>query len=274
MKRLEGGYLGTKPIWSYTNQSGVWSTEQVFSRIQQTFWSGINPIPALAPVFWYDFADPSVVTVSGPGSQISQIKDKGSRGWDLTKSSTGPTLNTWSNGLRCCDWGSAGHGNYLRNSTSVTTNIAEAYVVLQANFGSTFADWYGLMTSISGSPDYNLRVIGRGGTSGFYTVFGRGDFTSCFINNGSAIGYSSGILPGINSPCILRLARLDINAAAGGTATASTSNGLQLGQDLNSTNKGWGGLMGEVLIFSSILNSTDRTNLQTFLARKWGLTLS
>jgi hypothetical protein len=216
-----------------------------------------NPIPSLQPVLWYDFSDESTVTVSN--SQITQINDKGSRGWALTKSNTGPQYVTGINGLKSADWGNPGHSNYLRNTSNISTNIAEIYVVLDANYGTTFPNYNGLL---GGTSDPGVDLTGGGGVSGFYSY---GTFNEAYANGASSNVFSS-ILPTINSPSLLRIKR--------NTAIA-TSNGFQTGNDRSNffMGRGWGGFIGEVVVFSSALSSTDRTNIQNWLATKWGIIL-
>lgn len=222
--------------------------------------TGSNPIAALSPVLWYDFSDESTVTVSS--SQITQITDKGSRGWTLTKSSTGPGYVTGINGLKCVDWGTANHINYLQNTDTTSTAMAEAFIVLDAAFGSTFSGYPGLITSAVGTV---WTVSGDSGYTRFYP--GVQPFDSAFINNSGTNQYST-VLPGINSPCLLRLKK------ANNTAYTNTA-GFQVGRDrtYTSTGRGWLGLIGEIVVFSSVLSSTDRATVQNHLANKWGITL-
>jgi hypothetical protein len=57
--------------------------------------------------------------------------------------------------------------------------------------------------------------------------------------------------------------------------TFNTTGGVEIGNDRGNSNlnRGWSGLIGEYIVFSSVLNSTDRDSLQTWLAAKWGITL-
>lgn len=216
-----------------------------------------NPIPALSPVLWFDAADETTVTVAS--SEITQITDKGSRGWTLSKSTTGPAYSTGINGRKCIDWGSAGHSNFLHNTSTTSTTIAEVYIVLDASFGSTFPTFNGIVSSTSGASWY---VVGNPASSGFSSVT---ELNRAFINASTTSVFSSGVLPSINSPCILRLGR------ASGTFNSTT--GFQLGNDRTNASRGWSGLIGEVVIFSTALSSTDRTNVLNWLATKWGITI-
>lgn len=216
-----------------------------------------NPITALSPLVWYDFADETTVTEAS--SQVSSITDKGSRGWTLTKSATGPTYATGINSLKCADWGSAGHSNYLRNTSSTSTNIAEIYVVLDANFGGTFQNYNGLVTGTGASSFF---VVGNLNGTGFFA----GSFNAAFVNGSGSNQYSSGILTTINSPALLRIKKTD-------NTTVNTTTGIQIGMDRTNSGRGWGGLIGEVIAFSSVLSDTDRSAVQSWLASKWNLTL-
>jgi hypothetical protein len=57
------------------------------------------------------------------------------------------------------------------------------------------------------------------------------------------------------------------------SATFNTTGGFEIGNDrgYSSLNRGWCGLIGEYIVFSFVLNSTDRDSLQTWLAFKWGI---
>lgn len=217
----------------------------------------VNPIPALSPVLWFDAADETTVTVAS--SEITQITDKGSRGWTLSKSTSGPAYSTGINGRKCIDWGSAGHSNFLRNTSTTSTTIAEVYIVLDASFGSTFPTFNGIVSSTSGASWY---VAGNSGSSGFSSVT---ELNRAFINASTTSVFSSGVLPSINSPCILRLGRA--------SGTFNTTTGFQLGNDRTNASRGWSGLIGEVVVFSTALSSTDRTNVLNWLASKWGITI-
>lgn len=259
MFRTNGGLIGTRRTPTFVEASGVWSLVEQILWARTNNWSGPNPIPYLSPLFWYDFSDEASVTVSS--SRITTVTDKGSIKWDLTKSTTGPLYGTGINGLKCVDWGTPGHSNYLRNTSSTSTSISEVYIVLDGNFGTGFAEYYGLITGATGG----FYVTGYG-FNGSPSLIDSSGFNQAFINNGATSGFGA-VLPTINNPALMRLRRSD------GTAV-TTIQGLQFGQERTSGGRGWGGFMGEIVGFSSILGTSDRTLLQTFLATKWGLTLA
>lgn len=262
MPRLgnNGGLIGPRRVATTGNASGSWALDEQCDAARQAIWPIVappNPIPALAPVLWYDFADEATVTTSG--TELTQITDKGSRNWTLTKTTTGPQYVVGINSLKCVDWGSSAHSNRLKNTNTTPTNVAEMYFILDAAFDSTFPDYNGL---VGGTAD-PVNLTGNANQSGFAGAFSQ---WNTVLVNGSASNGINSVLPTINSPSLLCIKNSDDTAVTLG-------NGFQIGMDRNNAFRGWFGLIGEVVCFSSVLDSTDRDSLQTWLASKWGITL-
>jgi hypothetical protein len=218
-----------------------------------------NPIADLSPLFLYDFNELSTVTTSG--SEITGISDQGSLGWNLTKIGTGPTLANWGNGNNCADWGSQGHGNALRYVYSGSSrNIAQIFIVLDANFGSTFPNYNGLISSTT-DDSLDFAVTGILGNSSFAGEPNWFNFASL---NGNSTNQINSILPGINSRCVLMMKNTD-------NSTSLLDDGIQIGNDRSNLSRGWGGLIGLVVGFSSVLNSTDEANLIDYLMTRWNV---
>jgi hypothetical protein len=220
-----------------------------------------DPIPALSPVLWYDFADESTVTTSG--TAITSVTDKGSNGWTLSVGGTSPQYVTGINGNKCLDWGaSPSHANFMYNSSTTSTTIGEVYVVVDASFGGTMGNYAGLFTSYFDA----WYVLGYASS---LTQSGTG-FDQLFINGGTSNRFTGDLFssPSIDNPAIMR-----INNSSGGTF--NTIGGFEIGNDRgnSSLNRGWSGLIGEYVIFPSVLSPTDRDSVQAWLASKWGITL-
>ena len=84
--------------------------------------------------------------------------------------------------------------------------------------------------------------------------------------NGGITDVWSNLFPAIASPSLLRLTKNDGDVIA-------TQGGFQIGMDRSFGNRGWSGLIGEVVVFSSVLSPADRNAVQTYLSIKWGITL-
>lgn len=213
-------------------------------------------ILSLNPVFYWNPSVDSTVTLSG--SEIQSISDQGSRGWTLSKSTTGPQIYTDGNGKKWIDWGTAGHNNYLRNTTTTSTSIAEWYIVVDANYGSTFPGYNGLIT---GTVDGDWFVAGNASTAELFP----GSYDQVFLNGSTTNSYSS-VLTTINSPALMRIKKANDSAV-------TLTTGVQLGNDRSNSGRGWGGLVGAVIGFSAPLSTTNRNALQSSLASAFGITL-
>ena len=256
---LNGGLIGVRRVPSTSLAPGVWTQDEQSVAKQAGIWPSYNadPTPGLLPVLWYDFADETTVTKSG--TNLTQISDKGTRGATLTSTPTNPQYVTGINGKKCVDWGDVSHSKALYNSSTTLISIAEAYIVLDASFGGgLFPSYNGLF----GSYTEGMNVTGSLNSAGLYF---EGSFDNAFVNNGPQS--LSSVLPGINSPSLLRIKKSNDTAVL-------TNTGFQIGMDRQNLSRGWYGLIGEMIFFSSVLGSSDRTLLQSWLSSKWGLTLA
>lgn len=216
-----------------------------------------DPIPALNPVLRYDFSRLDTLTLSG--SEITAVTNQGSIDMTLSKAGTGPTsVNFTGTSIKCADFGAAGSNNSLVNAASTSMNVRDAFFVLDGDFGSTFGGFYGLIGG--GSSGWN--TTGQGGANYFY--FDSSYFTELSIDATTPTSLNTkAVLPTIDSPSILWLRR----AASAFTNT----NGVRLAGDRGIAGRGWGGLIGEVVIFSTLLSDTDATVILNHLKDKWSI---
>jgi hypothetical protein len=262
MLGFNGGLMGVRRVPTDGAATGLWFQNEQSVAKRAELWPITGPGGAPLPTLWYDFADESTVTVES--SQITAVASKGSRAWTLTKSATGPSYITGINSLKCLDWGSSQHSNFLTNSDSTTTAIGEAYVVVDGAFGGSFPSFAGLMTGTGGGSWY---FLGSTGSSNFQES-GTG-FDQAFINGGTTNRFGNSSLfnsPSIDSPAIIR-----VNNST--SATFNATDGFRVGNDRGNANRGWFGLVGEYIIYSSVLSSENRTLVMNYLASKWGITL-
>ena len=260
MLGFNGGLMGVRKVPTSGTATGVWDQNEQSVAKRAAIWPQviIDPMPGLSPILWYDFADQTTVTTSG--TEITAVTSKGSRAWTLSKSATGPQYVTGINGLQCLDWGSVQHANFLSNNDSTATAIGEVYVVVDGAFGGSFPTYAGLFTGTGGGAWYFL------GANDSWLQAG-GNFDQVFINGGanrfSTSPFSS---PSIDSPAIIR-----VNSST--SNVINTTDGFEIGNDRSNANRGWFGLVGEYIVFSSVLSSTDRDALLAWLGFKWGITL-
>lgn len=269
MLGFNGGLLGARRVPTTGAASGLWVPNEQSVAQRAGIWPQVfNGPQDLSPILWYDFADESTVTTSG--TEITAVSSKGSRDWTLTKSTTGPSYVTGINGKKCLDWGaSPAHANFMFNRSfqepsgdTAPLTIGEVYVVVDAGFGGSAGNYAGLFTSYDNAW-YVLAYISS------LTESGTG-FNQLFVNGGANNRYSGGLFasPSIDNPAIMR-----INNSS--NVAFNTTGGFQIGNDRgnSSLNRGWSGLVGEYIIFSSVLSETNRQLLEAYLASKWGITL-
>ena len=260
MLGFNGGLLGVRKVPATGAASGLWFQNEQSVAKRAGIWPTSGGIAGLAPALWYDFADESTVTVSG--GQITQITDKGSLGRTLTASATGPTYATTINGKKVSDWGTASHSNYLRNTDATGFTIEEIYCVVDSSESSSITD-SGLLGSYT---DVAKTIFLNGSGPGCEGPLGGSSYIDrVFINGGTSNRYSN-VFSEIASPCLLRM--LDTRGQITGT-----TGGFQIGKDRTNGNRGWRGLIAEVVCFTSALGAGDRTTAQEALANKWGITL-
>jgi hypothetical protein len=253
MLGFNGGLLGKRRSPSIAYAPGIWLPNEQSIAKRDGAWPPFR-VSELSPVLWYDFSDESTVTVES--SQITQIADKGSASRNLTKSPTGPAYSVGINGLKCVDWGSSPHSNYLRNTSTTPFVLAEVYIVQDASFGASFPNFNGL---IGNALNESLRVYGSGST---LSING---FNSAFVNGSSAAAASISVST-LNLPSLLRFAFSGPSSMAAGLVIGTETVNFSL-------ERGWYGLIGEVVGFSSPLDQNSQISLHNYFVSKWGLTL-
>lgn len=222
---------------------------------------------------WLDAADSS--TISLTGSNVTQWRDK-TASIAFQGSSTNQTIATTArNGLFPIQFNGAG---FLSNSTFVyTLNNRSAFMVVAENsagansgflsFASSGSDYNQLNTMVyeSGYKPYpqNFSIVTGLGIGGMNLYTGTNTPTPFALYNdtyasGSDILYKNGSQV----------------ATATTAATFSNSTGLYLGSRMTSgspSNNYLSGVIAEVVLFNRALTTTERQQVEGYLAWKWGL---
>ena len=246
------------------------------------------PSPVAGYKAWYDASDTATITVSG--SNVTQWNDKSANALHLVQatSTKQPLSGTRTqNGLNMIDFD--GNDDVLVSSASAATwkfltdaTGSSFFIVMFCDTSS--AGWY--LTSVSGSSVANTPS---------YTWYKNGDDTGYFgkgtdnpsgynwFTSGTSISFSDNTAQQwalISNPTAATASRMLIykNGVAntnlnGQTAVSSTNNPstpLNLG-GYSSGAESLNGTICEVIIYDSVLNSTDREANEDYLAAKWGL---
>jgi hypothetical protein len=227
--------------------------------------------------FWLDAADQNAMTLSG--SSVVTVLDKSRNGKTLT-GGTGWSYNVTKFNGTYPSFYRATTGSMLgQNSTfSLTsTNITLFFVGMLESAGSTtsavyFIDGGGVDTGrfynyvdYSGGVDTIYIYHGDTQTTASYPITNRRIVSPFIFSQSTGTNPQTGSINGIA-----------FNASGGNTGSMTVT-GLTIGGPWNSTVSGalpytWPGHICEVLIYSSALTTSERQQVEGYLAHKWGLT--
>jgi hypothetical protein len=229
----------------------------------------IPPLIAEGCVLWLDGADTGSMTLSG--SSVTQWIDKSGRGFNVATSSgaTAPLYNSTTKELQFVSGNS--------NSFTIPQGFGDALV------GKTFSFFFIGKRTVNTTYVYFLSGATSGGNQTLFIGF---------FSNKMEIGeygpYASADIPTFNSPDPMRLYYYDIQ-------TSTSANLVMNGNLLPTTVSGnlfltsfaqpelgrrYGGAvyhdfnLSEMVVFSPALTTSQRTQVEGYLAHKWGLNTS
>jgi alpha-tubulin suppressor-like RCC1 family protein len=220
------------------------------------------PLQIAGNILWLDSTDPATITLSG--SNVTQWRDKSTNAKHMTiKSGSGPTQSTIN---------SKNILNFSNLSDMQNTSFAlgTSYTIFAVGYSTYIGAFYPRMIGgIDSLSEYRLLLGSRGGN--FATFVGTASIwndtnantPSQSVSTLKVLGVtnnntSNGLIPYVNGTAQ--------NAKNGVT---SQFTGLSVGGGYPQLE--WGGYIGEVIIYNSVLSSTDRINIENYLKAKWSI---
>ena len=213
---------------------------------------------------WYDAADAATITHSS--GEVSQWADKSGNGRHVTAQNA---RRPWT-GAR----------------TQNGRNVLDHRFVSGNDYGAL-----GLLAGVSLSYPFTVAVVaaydawpssGAGiivslrGAGGLYSPYATSASTGIAMASGSTL--SSSTLAGTSAAQLISIhnggssvIRRNGTQIAAGNAGTSPATAILIGAAISGMGYGFDGFVGEVVIASGALAGTDLTNLETYLAAKWGL---
>jgi hypothetical protein len=216
---------------------------------------------------WLDGADQGSMTFSG--STITQWSDKSGNGYHATIAS-GRIGATYSSGLKCVYFQSPSVGyqtNYPANPTNETMFVV-------ANIDSP------------SSTNNNTLICGQQGARSLGVGWNGGDATTCaYLNShvswrvstpsGSYTAGTTALITGqVSSGTSLSIAMNGATFSTGSEGGFYANTTTHLGVDTTTTAYYYKGFVMEILFYNSVLTTTQRQQVEGYLAHKWGLSLS
>jgi hypothetical protein len=239
---------------------------------QKSLW-GFSPqsIPGLQ--LWLDAADTTSMVFSGTSTTITSWKDKSGNGSNATATGS-PTLNQNSiNGVQSVQTGS---GKYFNGNISIsggTTLTAFAVATTTISSLDTNAvDQRLVSLAVPGGLDWNVAgstiplnnakntssiSFFRAGLISYAPITTNVPFVAVSVYDGTSISiWKNGT---VGSP-----------ASVASTATFAISR-YGIGEQATPSGEAWTGNIGEVIIFNTALSTSQRQQVEGYLAAKWGL---
>jgi hypothetical protein len=230
----------------------------------QLYYTAFNPTQIAGCVLWLDAADSTTITGTSP---VTAWKDKSVNNYTLTYTGSPTYRKTATLSLGCITF---------NGTTSFNSGTDSMY---WSGFSLTqpFTVFTVATKRLSSNSSYSF-VLEPSTSSGSVILF---TVLQLAIYAGSANQYTNPIISFSVNTTHLYSAVFNSSSsllAYDGTATSSLNPGtnswpgLYLGRD-------WGGVYdsgdyGEILFYNSALNTTERQQVESYLAQKWGLTSS
>lgn len=237
----------------------------------EVYAAGGGGLPSIAGLeAWIDASDSTTITLSG--SVVTAISDKALNSHDFTPSGgTGPTLSSGSqNSLDTITFPDA----YKKLVTSTVIPVGSSSTTfLVASRDAASSNGYGRILSGSDTGDgYSPAIL-----SGYGVTGSNDDFE---LYSGASGPYLSAGVNNTSGPKLLTLAHTDggtVNLYYGGTLADTSSSAKTFGT------KGWNEISGgslseggtftfcELVVYDSVLSTSDRQSVESYLTTKWGL---
>jgi len=243
-----------------------------------------QPIDIIGCSLWFDAADFSTMSPAGitNGTLVTQMTDKSESGFVFAQSGSGPTLNTTGFNGNYPYLSFNGTSQGLTTSTNVATGVkqfsangTDTTFFLVANIpndGATQNAPFGLVTT---DGVYVFRVpwfVGSGNTG--YVLDLGGPYTGRIYTSATSPSIVSTpvILMATRGPSTVSIYRNGVvlsNASASGSFTSTSAQRFGIGTysaGYSRTN------VSELIIYNFALSTSQRQQVEGYLANKWGLT--
>lgn len=247
------------------------------------------PTPPIAGyVLWLDAADTATITLSG--SEVTQWNDKSGNNYHFSQSTAAyrPASGTRTqNGYNVLDFGT--NDNLVNNSALSTFKFihsAASTIFIACKFDVTNVTSHIFGNNEGGISSAFIGFNYYGSNSGKINIAtARGASGTWVIRNSSAdsaVDTNFTYLTHIGDPTngtaanrsdhrVKTGAAIKNNADTGAVNTSNPDFYPRIGDYDNGANLAIDGMIGEILVYNSILSAGDITSTQSYLATKWGV---
>ena len=259
-------------------------TSIIYRNLQTTFtktqyYTAFSPQQISGCILWLDAADASSVTTSG--TTVTAIRDKSARATVLTSPAGFTYPNNTFNGAYPSFYNTSASGGRLGYNTTYSLGSQNTVFIV------------GQLTSPSAGNQFFDFIDGYTSSSRFF-LFSSPNFLNNYVygTNGSSSGQVSGAITTaqMTSPFCWSVA-FDTSTTISSTlqyvngtqlvqspstlgAAISSYTGIIIGQRFTQSSESVVGHICEFIIFNNVLTATQRQQVESYLAQKWGLVSS
>jgi FtsP/CotA-like multicopper oxidase with cupredoxin domain len=229
-------------------------------------------IPNLAA--WYDASDAG--TIAGTAGAVSSWKDKSGNGNTLTQSATAamPRIGNAIDGLDVLTF--EGTQFFTSNNTAFSKLLLNESTVFAVTNQSKIAQNSSILSSGligESTPVYALRLSSGAKTEYDFNNAAAGRLTATNVVTGPAFWTAAG--SNSTSKEYLRKDGVTLESSTGPGASAVSSQPLVVGANRSTSSSNpiydYQGQIGEVLVFNRYLTTPEATEVEGYLACKWGM---
>ena len=230
--------------------------------------SYFNPTLISGCSLWLDGADTSSTSMTLTGNTVNTWKDKSGNGYNFTQTSYSTTLPPLSNIA-------TGTGVYFGSQQGLyntTFPFPTSYTIFAIANQITNSGSYQYILHAPYNADY---VIFFGSLNGNFATFaGSSGWNDVNANSPNSSSATTSVLCCTNNGTTLT-PYFNTVAMTTKTGTNVAATGITLGDtDTAHPRQPWLGTVGELIIFNLVLSTTQRQQIEGYLAWKWGLTSS
>ena len=272
------GYLAQK--WGLTGSliSGHPGLDKIIHRnIKTTFtkkqyFTAFSPRQIAGCTHWFDATDSSTITLSS--GSLTQWNDKSGNGRNLTAVSgfaNATVSSAYQNGLNVFNF--SGNGLYRTAAGNVSYPL-DVYIIVALKSLTTHVDVLGMGdTSVD---NFNSLTFAESAASRWHNGSSGGARQTISTSNETSLSFLLIQWSIANGNYLLRRNGTQlIQASRTYSFNNSATSIFQIGYrhtDNNGVN--FSGYIGEIVVFNNQIGTTDRQNVESYLAQKWGLVSS
>lgn len=226
---------------------------------------------------WYDFSNATYLTLSG--TAITQALDRSGNGNNTAVQGTSTARPTWTsnslNGLPGATFD--GTTDFLTPPSAVRTAITRTtdhtmfYVFKSAENGASI--FRNIINAGQGGANNDMLAISLRSSDlrvGYWNGTSYNTKSTAFTD--TTTGHLLSVSHAANSTpsCLLDGATM----SGSNTPAGNTEDAIKLGGETQDDAKNFSGVMYEVIIYNRVLSASEITQINRYLSKKWGITIS